>query len=182
MSSFEDIRKVTSYDKPSNADGHTIAEVAPGFFLASYRELGLGNADAFTKNNVEPNVGLVVNAAPDKCTNRTGLYGDDIDVFCIEGVQDTNDSDAKSHFEEVNAKITSAIESGKGAVLHCGQTISRGPVFAIAYLMKSQQLTALEATKKIKEKWDPAWPNDGFVRQLIEYEKELEEKQTTVSL
>jgi hypothetical protein len=42
--------------------------------------------------------------------------------------------------------------------------------------MKHRSLSALEATLFLKKKWDATWPNDSFVLQLIEYEKDLEKR------
>jgi len=42
--------------------------------------------------------------------------------------------------------------------------------------MKSRNLTAAEATSLVKEKWVTTFPNDEFVRQLIQFEEELRGK------
>ena len=43
----------------------------------------------------------------------------------------------------------------------------------IAYIMKTQNKTVVEAVNEIRPKWDACWPNNSFVDQLIAYEKEL---------
>ena len=39
--------------------------------------------------------------------------------------------------------------------------------------MKTKKMTVVEATQFVKAKWDATWPNDSFVFQLIEYQKEI---------
>merc|ERR1712187_997492 len=39
--------------------------------------------------------------------------------------------------------------------------------------MKDQKMTLVEAIGQMRKKWDATWPNDSFVNQLLEYEKEL---------
>lgn len=46
-------------------------------------------------------------------------------------------------------------------------------MFVIAYLMKHWKMSALDATRAVKAKWDACWPCDRFAFQLVEYEKEL---------
>jgi hypothetical protein len=42
--------------------------------------------------------------------------------------------------------------------------------------MRSQSLSAVEATEEVKDKWDACWPNDGFVGQLIDFEEDCKGK------
>ena len=58
-------------------------------------------------------------------------------------------------------------------MIHCYASISRSAAFILAYMMKSQQITLEQAIKDMRAKWDATWPNDTFVEQLLEYEKEL---------
>jgi protein-tyrosine phosphatase len=127
-------------------------------------------------------MGLVVNAAIayEQCATCPGYYGPDVEVLLIdlfddpkEGEAHTCAGDSKQYFRLVNSKIKETIASGKSALVHCMASLSRSVVLIIAYLMESKNLSALEATVMLKSVWDPTWPNDRFVRELIEFENEL---------
>ena len=127
-------------------------------------------------------MGLVVNAAVayDQCATCAGYYGPDVEVVLIdlfddpkEGEAHTEAGDSKQYFRMVNAKIKDTIASGKSALVHCMASLSRSVVLIIAYLMESKGISALEATIQLKSIWDPTWPNDRFVRELLEFEDEL---------
>lgn len=81
--------------------------------------------------------------------------------------------DAKKDFELVNGVIDDAKSKGKAAMLHCHASLSRSAAFVLAYMMKTQNITLVEAIRQMREKWDATWPNDTFVRQLLEYEQDL---------
>lgn len=81
--------------------------------------------------------------------------------------------DAKKDFEAVNAEIMKTLAAGGEVLVHCHASISRSAVFIIAYLMKHHKMSAVDAAKYMKTKWDATWPCDRFSYQLIEYEKEL---------
>jgi protein-tyrosine phosphatase len=81
--------------------------------------------------------------------------------------------DVKSHIPRVNKAIDDSIQRGGAALVHCYASLSRSVAFILAYLMKSRRLSVVQAVELMKPKWDACWPNDDFVQQLIEYEKEL---------
>merc|ERR1711879_192386 len=81
--------------------------------------------------------------------------------------------DAKKDFERIIAAMESTKNSGGATMVHCHASLSRSVAFILAYKMKTQRLTVVEAAKEMKMKWGAVWPNDSFVEQLLEYEKEL---------
>ena len=59
----------------------------------------------------------------------------------------------------------------KGCVLvHCNAGISRSASIVIGYLMNRKQMTFEEAFKLVKDKRPATRPNDGFLKQLKEYQ------------
>merc|ERR1711879_265623 len=58
-------------------------------------------------------------------------------------------------------------------MVHCYASLSRSVAFILAYIMKTQRVTVVEAARQMKQKWSATWPNDTFVEQLLQYEKEL---------
>lgn len=81
--------------------------------------------------------------------------------------------DAKKDFERVNGAIDAAKAAGGSAMVHCYASLSRSAAFILAYMMKDQKISLVEAVKQMRQKWDATWPNDSFVEQLLAYEKEL---------
>ena len=77
-------------------------------------------------------------------------------------------------FGAVNAKIEAHLKRGGHVLVHCHASLSRSAAYLLAYLMWSRKLTLLEAAQLMKPKWDATWPNDRFVFQLMEYERDLE--------
>jgi protein-tyrosine phosphatase len=132
---------------------------------------------------ITPPMALVVNSGcvNDQCPTHPGFYGPDIEVLQVfllddpkEGESHTCAGDSHEHYKLVNSKIGAAIGSGKSVLVHCMASLSRSVVLIIAYLMESRSLSALDATKMVKQIWDPTWPNDRFVLDLIKFEGELQ--------
>ena len=104
---------------------------------------------------------------PDKDDVRAGVLG----RLSRGGLSPCGD--AKKDFEVVNSIIDETVENGGAVLIHCHASLSRSVAFILAYLMKTQRITVVEAAAQFKSKWDAVWPADTFVMQLIEYEKEL---------
>jgi len=56
---------------------------------------------------------------------------------------------------------------------HCLAGVSRSATLVIAYLMKTKRLTYLKALALTLSKRSIIYPNGGFTRQLMEFEKDL---------
>jgi predicted protein tyrosine phosphatase len=66
------------------------------------------------------------------------------------------------------------INKTEGAVLvHCMAGISRSATIVIAYLMSEKRLSFQDAYDHVKKRRRIVRPNDGFIRQLREFELQL---------
>lgn len=65
------------------------------------------------------------------------------------------------------------IDKSKIVFVHCAAGISRSSSFVIAYLMWKERITFDKAKENIKKCRPCVNPNEGFVIQLKEFEKEL---------
>lgn len=75
------------------------------------------------------------------------------------------------YFDEAADFIQKAIQKEGGRVfIHCMWGISRSPTIAIAYLMKYHGMTAYQARKLVESKRPETFPNEGFLKQLEQYE------------
>jgi protein-tyrosine phosphatase len=81
--------------------------------------------------------------------------------------------DAKKDFTPVSVAIEAVLASGGHVLIHCMASLSRSPAFVLSHIMRTRNLTLLEAAHVMKPKWDAVWPCDRFTFQLIEYEAEL---------
>lgn len=185
---FDQVREITSTIRPKGTHGCPLTEITPGVYTCHFKEIDTPESIP----NLGKNIGLVVNSScphfqndtfPGFCNTYPGFYGPDVQVCNIdllddpkEGETHTYPGDAKQHFRYVNRKITEILDADKCALIHCHASISRSAVLIIAYLMESKGISLLDAVQLMKGKWDPTWPNDAFVRQLIEFEKELQKE------
>jgi len=79
----------------------------------------------------------------------------------------------KHHFRVTNEFILNAISNKGNVLIHCNAGISRSCTLAIAYIMWSQRKSYFDAFEVVKQARPGCRPNDGFMRQLREYEDEL---------
>jgi len=95
-------------------------------------------------------------------------------VYMNVKVADWEYEDIVQHFPKVFAFIDNAQEKRDGTVLvHCTGGVSRSSAFVIAYLMHFSKLTLREAYNRVKSMRPAIEPNEGFAKQLIDYELSL---------
>ena len=196
--SFEDFRTVTSWVRPARGHGCKPVEILPGLWTAHYHDIdSKEKLKAATKGAP---ITLVVNSALCQCEARTGFWGPDVEVMEVPLEDDPDErkafdqgkpttsacrdpdvplekrcsGDAKQYFDAVNKAVAAALARGDHVLVHCHASLSRSAAFILAYLMQKKGMTLLEAATCMKAKWDATWPNDRFVFQLMEYERDLE--------
>jgi protein-tyrosine phosphatase len=181
MAKFALVRGVTTYDRPPGGHGCKLVEIVPGLWTAHFHDFN--TRELFEQLPVSPPIKLVVNSgvAYNQCPTYEGFYGPDVHVLPIslyddpkEGEAHVHAGDAKQYFRFVNEMTKKTIEGGGSVLIHCMASLSRSVAFILAYLMETQKLSLVEATSFMKKKWDAVWPNDSFVFQLIDFEKELQ--------
>lgn len=201
MSSFDAVREATGRQRPGHAHGCKPVEVVPGLWTAHFHDIETAEALAAAAPGV--NIKTVVNSATEKCPTQTGSYGEGVEVLRIEGLLDDPETrkkvdalpegpekeaaraalpnfeececagDAKKDFSRVIDAIDATKESGGATMVHCYASISRSVAFILAYIMKDERITLVEAVERMRSRWEATWPNDHFVKQLLEYELEL---------
>lgn len=88
-------------------------------------------------------------------------------------ITDDPSSNIYKHFHECIDFIENAKSTNGRVYVHCLAGISRSTSIVIAYLMNSQKIYYKQAFNFVKEKRPNVKPNQGFVMQLREFEKEL---------
>ena len=79
----------------------------------------------------------------------------------------------RDHFDEVADKIETTAERCGRTLVHCNAGVSRSAALCMAYLMRHRGATLLEAHSRVKSCRPVVRPNNGFWKQLIQYETEL---------
>jgi protein-tyrosine phosphatase len=87
-------------------------------------------------------------------------------------IEDISTYPIKEHFEEAYLFIFKGTQKGR-VLVHCAQAISRSVTIVISYFMKAQRLKFQKAFDVLKKRHPQAKPNQGFRKQLIEYEKDI---------
>ena len=88
-------------------------------------------------------------------------------------LKDEKEEQIIPYFEEAIEYIMQAQSNKKRILVHCVIGKSRSASFVLAFLMKYKQFTLKEAYDYLKERRDLIRPNDGFIRQLMQYENQL---------
>lgn len=79
-------------------------------------------------------------------------------------------------FDIMSDFINKAFHKKGNVFVHCAMGVSRSPTAIIAYLMKYQKMTFKKALKHVESKRSIVFPNQGFLVQLEEYEKQIKSK------
>eukprot|EP00347_Sterkiella_histriomuscorum_P016112 403354447 len=80
------------------------------------------------------------------------------------------------HFASAISFIRDAISSGGTILVHCYAGISRSASCVIAYLMQDKGMPFFEAMSYVRKRRHIVFPNFGFQRQLMDFERQLKSK------
>lgn len=84
---------------------------------------------------------------------------------------DKSDEDLYQHFESITNEMNDMIESGAIVYVHCMMGVSRSATLVLAYLIRHLRWSLSEAMVHVKQCRSRVDPNDGFVKQLQQWEK-----------
>jgi len=93
--------------------------------------------------------------------------------FLRVAVDDSPSVKIGKHFEKTTRKIFDIIKTGGKVLVTCRAGISRSSTIVIAFLMRYHKMVLKDAHKLVKTQRPKIRPNDGFWRQLVEYERIL---------
>lgn len=83
---------------------------------------------------------------------------------------DSSDFEISTLFEPIHEIMDQYIENGKNVLVHCNMGVSRSGTLAVAYLMKTLHISSKDAWKLAKKSRSAIRPNEGFMKQLQEFE------------
>lgn len=88
-------------------------------------------------------------------------------------VEDCETAKLKPHFDQISDKIKEHKEKNGKTLVHCAAGISRSATLCIIYFVKHEDMTLKDAYAKVYERRTIISPNNGFWKQMIEYEREV---------
>uniref|UniRef100_A0ACD5U5I2 Uncharacterized protein n=1 Tax=Avena sativa TaxID=4498 RepID=A0ACD5U5I2_AVESA len=89
-------------------------------------------------------------------------------------VLDSPDTDLVKHFGECFTFIDEGVCSGGNVLVHCFAGRSRSVTLVLAYLMNKHQMSLQSAMSLVRSKRPQIGPNEGFMSQLVNFEKYLQ--------
>ncbi|XP_018495924.1 dual specificity protein phosphatase 22-B-like [Galendromus occidentalis] len=89
--------------------------------------------------------------------------------LCLQAA-DSPSQNLCQFFPQSNDFIHTARTNGGNVLVHCLAGASRSVTIAVAYIMTVTSLNSKEALKAVRGARDVASPNDGFQKQLVEFE------------
>eukprot|EP00347_Sterkiella_histriomuscorum_P008975 403343011 len=110
----------------------------------------------------------------------TAQFPDQFEYKIIE-ISDDIESNIHQHLDECVAFIRKRIDSGKTVLVHCAAGVSRSASVITAYVMSVKCLSRDDALAFVRTRRPAVHPNDGFMCQLLEYQKILEERRKIVN-
>lgn len=81
------------------------------------------------------------------------------------------------YFEQACAFIEEARQSKGSVLVHCVCGVSRSTTLCCAYLMKHHSMTVEQALVQLRTRRHIIQPNNGFLRQLVLYDRKLQIEQ-----
>ncbi|XP_062177157.1 dual specificity protein phosphatase 1 isoform X2 [Alnus glutinosa] len=100
-------------------------------------------------------------------------------VYKVINVTDRQETDIKQYFNECFNFIDEAKRLGGGVLVHCFVGRSRSVTIVVAYLMKKHGMSLDQALEHVKNRRAQAAPNSGFISQLKDLEKSLQDEKNT---
>jgi len=100
------------------------------------------------------------------------IYFENDFTYKILDIQDTEDQEILTYFDDSIAFIEEARKNGK-VLVHCQAGVSRSATLVIAWLMKMHKKQLKDAIVFLRERRSIIEPNIGFMEQLEKYEKSL---------
>lgn len=90
-------------------------------------------------------------------------------------IEDSEDEEIKKHFYGVFKFVENTLTLGGRVLIHCNAGVSRAGTMVTAYVMKSKGMHLQDALKFVRSrrKNNPVTPNDGFLRELKKFERQL---------
>ncbi|KAM9858078.1 dual specificity protein phosphatase 18-like [Aulostomus maculatus] len=149
--------------QPPSSGLSGLCRVSDHLYLSNAR--AAASASLVTGNNIT----CIVNVSETRSSSPAPAGVDYIHI----PVSDSPSSPLSDHFDEVADTIQRNAERGQRTLVHCNAGVSRSAALCMAFLLKHRGVTLREAHGWLKRCRPVVRPNNGFWRQLIQYEEQL---------
>jgi hypothetical protein len=139
------------------SDVHQLSRIIGNIYVGSYRVAS--NRSLLEAHNISHVLCLIDVDEPHPGAFEHRLYPTD----------DVTDFDITRHFDELFEFMDKAVNQGQGMLVHCGAGVSRAPTVVAGYLIRRLGIPAKDALALIRTQRKCSYPNDGFLRQLLNY-------------
>jgi len=144
--------------------GSGMHEIIPGLWLG----------DADTADNykllLSKNIRFVVNISGEKYSKNENIQ------YMNLKVADTPTANLKRFFFKTSDFIDQGLHQNKAVFVHCLMGVSRSSSIVIAYLMIHRNMSFQTALELVRSKRSCVQPNPGFVKQLLQLETFLKQR------
>jgi len=153
--------------------GNSLDEVFPNLFI------GEESAARDLKLLKRMNVTHVLNAAKGKTVYHVNTDEDfykpvNIQFMSIKAYDGLNFK-MSPYFNKAAEFIAQGLASGGKVLVHCREGVSRSATLVLAYLMIKEGMTVQDAVRTVRKSREIC-PNEGFLQQLCDLNKELQQK------
>ncbi|KAM3134300.1 hypothetical protein pb186bvf_013585 [Paramecium bursaria] len=147
----------------------------------------LGNIESACKNQQKSqiasqeylkrhNIGAVLSICMNKIPSQVAAS---LQYYQHIYLEDAENEQISRYFDQAFNFIEKAKQS-TSVLVHCVAGISRSATLLASYLMRKNQISAKEALLQLERKRWQVYPNNGFLRQLTEFEKQVLKKETNL--
>ena len=93
--------------------------------------------------------------------------------YCIFPLKDRQETDISLVFKDAHSYINKALENNGTVFVHCWAGMSRSATLVITFLMQREKISFNDAYKRVASAKPDIRPNDGFIFQMRQFEKQL---------
>ncbi|XP_050035477.1 dual specificity protein phosphatase 18 [Dermacentor andersoni] len=140
-----------------------ISQVTDYLYLSGFRAITLSAVRTI-------GITTIINCSTDLPDMPIGA--DNIEFLRVR-VDDSPYFDMSVYFDPMSEHIHNVHMRGGRVLVHCMAGASRSPTLCLAYLMKYHRMRLRDAFRYLKSRRPVVHPNNGFFRQLIDYEIQL---------
>ena len=141
-------------------DTFEATQIIDNLWLGSLRSSA--NREALQDRNIDTIVSAVLGAS--------ALYPFDFRYERAK-LRDVEDENIIKEFDKLLPIIRTELLNNRGVLCHCHEGKSRSTSIVAAYLIRYNGMSSKEALEYIKSKRTQIDPNNGYINQLIKYEK-----------
>ncbi len=147
-------------DIESSADFRSFQLVAPGLYLGP--EYPTRNKTLLHRDGITHIL---------TCCGTNPLFPDEFTYLILEA-EDTCEENISRYFQSSFDFIRDALNNSGKVLIHCQMGLSRSPTILIAYLMSSMNISFAIAHSLVKRARGFISINEGFLKQLVEFDEE----------